>query len=210
MASIISRLSFEAYKLAPSPAKRIGPHGETLAAVACGAAIALPLFAPRDWWGFQQYLPGASLLILVTLLLLLSAYFLLAAVAHAERTSRKQRRVLKVEQFTCGRKKYQVTPTRVLVLKAAGVPRDITGVLQEMFKGLAAGGNGQVLPPSPLQKEQFIEWLSREVGLGRTRVEEFREVILRYAECDPDEQGQPAPLPAAPHAVPDATSAVGG
>lgn len=184
MASMFSKLSARAFKMTPYLVKRVGPHGETLAAIACGAAVALPLFAPRDWLGFAQYLPGASLLVLTALLLLLAVYFLLAAVHHAERVVRNQRTVLKREQRRVERKKYQVTPTRVLVLKAAGVPRDITGVLEKMFKALSDKGAAQKLPPTPRHKEEFITWLSRDVGVGRTRVDEFRALILKYSECE--------------------------
>jgi hypothetical protein len=160
--------------LLPRWRERAGAHGETLAAIACGAAIALWLFAPAEWRGSGRGWMSALMLLLITVLLLFALLSLMAAVAHVTRA----RDEWKKEPA----KKYQVTPTRVLVLQVAGVPRDITRVIHRKLEELPE--NARALPPTPLYEKEFLAWLARTLGLGQTRVEEHRALILKYSEHD--------------------------
>ena len=179
MSSTISRLGLKVYEWKPWLGRRVGPRGETLAAVACGVALAIPLFAPWDWLVFREALGRIILPLLIVLLLLLAACFLLVAVGHAES--------LLKEQVDVPEKRYQATPTRVLVLKAAGVPEDIIKSLNGLLAALPRDGEARALPTTPKPEKEFIDWLARGVGLGHARVEESRTLILRYTKVDAEE-----------------------
>jgi hypothetical protein len=179
MSSTISKLGLKVYEWKPWLGRLVGPNGETLAAVPCGVALAILLFAPQDWLVFREA-PGRIILpLLILLLARLAAYFLLVAVGYAES--------LLKEQVDVPEKRYQATPTRVLVLKAAGVPEDIIEALRGLLTALPCDDKARALLTTPQPEKEFIDWLARGVGLGHARVEESRTLILRYTEVDAEE-----------------------
>ena len=173
----IQNLGLKLYEWRPWVGRLVGPRGETLASIACGAALALLLFAPWNWFEAR----GLTLSLLITLCVLLAVCFLLVAVGNAQSLLKAQANVTA--------KRYRATPTRVSVLKAAGVPEDITGALTNLLTSEPGDGKPHELPAESLPEEAFIDWLARGVGLGRTRVEESRNLILKYTEVDADEPG---------------------
>lgn len=179
MSSTISDLGLKIYEWKPRVGRCVGPRGETLAAIACGAALALLLFAPRDWFLFSEARGLVTLSVLIVFFVLLALYFLLVAVGHARSLLNAPAKVTE--------KRYRATPTRVLVLKAAGVPEDITGALENLLTAKPDDGKPHELPAEPQPEQAFIDWLARDVGLGRTRVEESRNLILKYTEVDAEE-----------------------